>query len=130
MSIIEETQTETRTIKIEEDETALKSRILKRAAKILEQIGWCQHGFYNGDENSLISNKAFMQAHSYCMLGAIYRAEIELGIWRGEKKSLLWPDIIKQEWICAEWNDEPERTKDEVIARLLWIANKYEIKSL
>lgn len=91
----------------------------KRAVQIVEERGWCQHGYTAPDG-------------AVCLAGAVF---VAFGV---DPESDYWPDsavdalaevadLIDPELsecytepveLIGFWNDQPVRTKDEVIALL------------
>ena len=89
----------------------------ERAATLIEQRGWCQGAYANGD--------------GFCLAGAVFMAfgiEADLDAWTGEAEDAIdavagwlnpeWDDDRESVEVLADWNDNPERTRDEVIALL------------
>ena len=87
------------------DET---SKVLLRAAEILEAGGHCK--------GSAESNGA------HCLSGAISAAALERrddwGLYEGHKKAIARLRPLIPHWCPVLWNDAPERTKNEVVAKL------------
>lgn len=74
-----------------------------KAWELLEQKGWCQG--------------AFVSNGRHCAMGAlreVYPDDLELWKAQGKMLSALEPSYSSVTW----WNDRPERTKEEVIAKL------------
>jgi hypothetical protein len=75
-------------------------RILLGAAEIIEQRGWCQGDFQDGNGR-------------VCMLGAISISSVSSPM--GEAGNAIVLLGLKS---VTQWNDTPGRTKEEVVARL------------
>ena len=85
------------------------SRILLRAAAILEEHGHCKGRAQHGD--------------SHCLSGAITVASFEFGHWglyHGHAAAMR--RVVRFLDDPIRWNDAPERTKDEVVAKLRAVA--------
>jgi len=94
--------------------------ILRQAAAVLESKGWCQ-GMMHGIGGTC------------CMLGAITTAA-----WAEPHDGHAVRRIAERERACtmvvqllrgraiSEWNDEPGRTKEQVVAKLLEAASLVE----
>ena len=98
--------------------------ILNAAADLIERTGWTQ-GFSALDsygDSCYISSPA---ATCYCAYGAVIKSHADLGGGRG----LLGPafDIFRANAQTTDgvidWNDQPGRTKEEVIAALRGASN-------
>lgn len=93
--------------------TGLQQRILLRAAELLEHDGWCQ-GYLRDDFGRM------------CASGAIGAAIEEMCPVDGDPDT--WEDVACRvarhvgARMLTAWNDESERTKDEVIAALRQVA--------
>lgn len=97
--------------------------VLLRAAEIIEQ-GWCRGSYATTESGEKVSvrNK---DATSWCAIGALYKAESELG-WDvmmpgrkyGDRACHRLSDHLfgngHIEWMISEWNDNPTRTAAEV----------------
>lgn len=79
--------------------------VLRRAADLLEEFGWCQ-----GDYGS-------KEAGAFCAVGACRQASSDLN-FRRDEYGLMWPESALELDNVPPWNDDPARTKEEVIARL------------
>ena len=117
MSVIEAPQ------EIQAPRTVTESDVLVRAADLLEEFDWFQGNYCpacTGEEGE----GSIFRAERFCALGAMIRAEKDLGVYTGfdtgsfhasTMKSLA--RVIGTEFI-AGWNDHPGRTKEEVVAKL------------
>ncbi|SRR5260221_8812689 len=77
-----------------------------KAIKVLERKGWCQGILINPQGE-------------VCMAGAIQVATHQSLELQGHALNLLHENLGS---MISKWNDAPERTKDEVIAKLKEIA--------
>lgn len=93
-----------------------ESEVLNKAADLIEKYGWIQ--------GSLGWRHA-----GFCALGGIYQATSDLGpipclvsnaLVSGTKAQLRETIGLSD---IAEWNDDPLRTKEEVVAKLREAAN-------
>lgn len=92
------------------------SEVLETAADIIEKEGWIQNGF----------------GHSrlgYCAVGAIARAEgFDFPTFAFEEPSeKALRSYLGVEWVPS-WNDDPARTKQEVLDALRGAAKQERIK--
>ena len=88
------------------------SRLLLKAADLIEEHGWCQVSAV--DERGRI-----------CMLQAMGRAEVELFGPDGSRSvSLVSDEKIADAvgWPIYRWNDAAGRTQEEVVAKLRAVA--------
>jgi hypothetical protein len=79
--------------------------ILLRAAWYAEEFDHCKGQYVERDGR--------WQPVAFCLWGAIMQAEKDFGIEPGVGCAELYPDLPS-----ACWNDAPERTKAEVVAKL------------
>jgi hypothetical protein len=92
------------------------SKVLLRAAELLEQRGHCK--------GAAVSDGA------YCLSGAISIAALDnkrfgsWGLWHGHDAAMKRVRKALQDPIA--WNDAPERTADEVVAKLRAVALRGE----
>jgi hypothetical protein len=109
------------TIEIEQQvetrpEVTIRER-LHRAADLIEEFGWCQ-GHYRVCEFGHTDCR-FHSPEAFCVYGAYRQSGADLGSGRGGWEELsagLWrSDYIRN---VACWNDQPGRTKAEVVAAL------------
>ena len=81
--------------------------VLLKAAEIIEERGWCQNALSNGT--------------GFCAVGALGMASRERGgqgfteAWARLEANVLGLNV-------ADWNDNPFRTKEEVVAKLRAVA--------
>jgi hypothetical protein len=89
--------------------------VLHRAADLLEEFGWCQGQLFSRGRRA------------YCVIGATARAAHDLGYegdWTGGYgfvRDRVGADLLRAVsggWFSGDWNDEPDRTKAEVVAKL------------
>lgn len=83
------------------------AKALSSAADLIEEWGWCQGRFENESGN-------------LCAVGAIWTTRV-----RGTDHfdvEYTFKDALGMS--VAEWNDAPERTQDEVVAKLREVALK------
>lgn len=95
--------------------------VLNRAADLLEEFGWCQQAEarnYKGVGGDALDP----DVARFCIYGALRRAGIDLGAPR----YFGWDcwDAMGLEGAPGPWNDEPGRTKAEVVAALRSAAEK------
>lgn len=131
MSIIEREVTEPKVIKIEQ-EPPIRAKILRRAASILEEVGWVRGDFALDEKGYRIDpddvKKFCCQAVGYCGWGAIYRAEIELTEWQGTTKSIFdTTDSEAERFFSADWNDNIADNAKQVIELLNQRATEVEL---
>jgi hypothetical protein len=88
------------------------SDILHRAADLLEEFGWCQ-GVEAKDQDGFSCNPFRGSVAQLCMGGAVRRARFEFGGVSELDNPYDWHEAID-----PNWNDQPGRTKAEVVARL------------
>lgn len=102
------------------------SDVLTRAADLLEEFGWRQHGLFN--PGSFPSDESCRDATQFCAVGAIVRARRDLGLPASDWSytdpnghynlaNRCFGEHIEG-WTLAAWNDAPGRTKEEVVAKL------------
>jgi hypothetical protein len=80
--------------------------VLLRAADLLEEFGWCQGEFGSKEDGS------------FCLYGAVDTAHSDLTGKPGWAPREFGIFLHKRLGGCASWNDDPGRTKAEVVARL------------
>lgn len=84
-----------------------------KPSQLLREKGWCQY-IYAEDAKGTAVNCREMSAMSFCMIGAIgaiYHDTTTVREIRDKLDKYLGHPH-------ASWNDDPSRTKDEVIAAL------------
>jgi hypothetical protein len=92
-------------------QTVTTADVLNRAADLLEEFGWRQESTGSRQDGSM------------CAVGAIYEASEDFGFPAFSETARQacaidgFPDELEM-WPLAVWNDEPGRTKAEVVARL------------
>jgi hypothetical protein len=97
---------------LEQDTTEAENvrRLLLRAAEILDVGGHCKGQAVDGD--------------AHCLSGAVSTAALETGdswdLWHGYEACIK--RIHKHLEYPVQWNDAPERTKEEVVAKLRAVA--------
>jgi hypothetical protein len=103
-----------------EEKTVTKADVLHRAADLLEEFGWCRSvsaRTATGEGTSVCAQDAVQ----FCMLGAVHRAALDLGLdWPRPKGWKDWPPYKARDYLGLGWtfNDDPGRTKAEVVAKL------------
>lgn len=87
------------------------SEVLECAAKLLEEKGWIQHSYRDDNNQHCVVGAVAVCKESFMANGSIlgYPAS---NILRANE----FPVINGS---CSAWNDDPSRTKEEVIAALL-----------
>lgn len=89
---------------------------LVEARKLIDEKGWTQGAMFRSSTGVKLSFLKKEQTASYCMVGALraqYRPDPSI---YGQVQELLH-DVIGEEWASLEsWNDQPGRTKEEVLA--------------
>ena len=105
MSVIERERTEVVAPQVTEAD------LLLHAADLLEEFGWCQ-GHIGSKELGY-----------FCAVGALIAAGNDLGVTfldfvRPVIESFGRPERDVDQWPLATWNDEPDRTKSEVVTKL------------
>lgn len=98
--------------------------VLTRAADLLEEFGWCKFRPAE-DDCGKPTHVMASTARGFCLLGAICRAEIEYGSrksYGGDWDRFPLGDVAHR-WrpiigVADFWNDDPGRTKAEVVAKL------------
>lgn len=99
-----------------------------RAAALLQQ-GWCQ-GAMARNAQHLNTRYSSPHATSWCLNGAIMRAEYELGsstedipaILRSKLPPAPYTFMFAIKWPIPYYNDAPERTQAEVVQMMLDVA--------
>ena len=104
-------------------------RILLEAADLLETVGWCQGSVAvdaEGEEVDVSDDRA----RAYCASGALRRALLDVeGVLDGEYLAIsnpVWRRLMGFLPRTADntipslpaWNDDPERTAEEVISTM------------
>jgi hypothetical protein len=99
------------------------SRLLMRAADVIERDGWCQNNVLTEDGRVCLvgaihtaNNKRFGRANDYCDPWDENSREALVRMDR------VLPKVADGIGACAVWNDTPGRTKDEVVAKLRAVA--------
>lgn len=109
MSIIERERAE------EVTREATEADVLERAADLIEETGWCQFSYRGSGSLDIIPKRRFELAEEYCVTGAIFQAAYDAGTGAIPARDVL-SDFLGQG--ATSWNDAPERTKAEVVAKL------------
>lgn len=87
------------------------SEFLRRAADVLEEDGWCQGRGTDGQGR-------------HCAVGAMCSVAVD----HGQATSVhLLPLRARLEGPLSDWNDEPGRTKEEVLALFRNTADELEV---
>lgn len=109
MSIVERERVETEVV----TPPVTTKDVLHRAADLLEEFGWCQGNSALAEDGEAVFSQNFetdkRRRVAFCHNGAIKQAKIDLG-FHGQTG---WGDDA-----AFRWNDEPGRTKAEVVTRL------------
>jgi|688.fasta_scaffold598302_3 hypothetical protein len=84
-----------------------------KAWKLLEATGWCQQEFARDKQSDIVDYRS-EEACQFCILGAINRVYLDT------KHHSILDNHLLQKGIhdVVEWNDNPMRTKEEVIELL------------
>lgn len=89
--------------------------VLRRAADLLEEFGWCQGAL--GMPHNHCSDRG-----AYCFAGGIAGAARDLGFADGSTSYLLAAHVLGVDMAAITdavgWNDAPGRTMQEVVQRL------------
>lgn len=127
---IEEIITET----LDETQETLIPKILRRASEIIRTIGWTQHTLGRNENGEEIDfDIDYEKANSYCMWGAVYRAEKEIRgsnittIGNSTGTNLTWFNAGWHSFLSANWNDSEDRKVEEVVVKLDELADSYEL---
>ena len=99
--------------------------ILRRAADIISERGWCQGKFargYGGKEIDWMSPHAC----SFCAVGAIYRAICDYsfmdsangGVYADKVSQTLYRHLGGAGITVAEWNDDKGQTAENVVSKM------------
>lgn len=83
----------------------LTLQALQDGRKRIETVGWCQGSYKR-------YNPLTGQAVSFCMVGSIFESRLSLVASDGAISLLS----LAVDGPVAAWNDEPSRTKEEVLA--------------
>jgi len=91
------------------------SKLLLKAADLIEELGWCQHALSDA-KGRLSMSGALMVAH-YGVTKKVSDEDHEATIQAAWRK-------LRRNFYCAvpTWNDVPYRTKEEVVAKLRAVA--------
>lgn len=84
-----------------------------KAAEVIEERGWCQRAFQQRD-----GSVCLIGALSVVLTGAATADSAALKPYRDTVASLGFMTDIGGFMSAVAWNDAPERTKEEVLARL------------
>ena len=94
------------------------SKLLLRAASLIERDGWCQ--------NTLTSPDGRM-----CLIGAVHYANVGRKIYQDAEDGVVWTDLSTEAITRVDralkmsahlWNDDAGRTKEEVVSKLRAVA--------
>lgn len=112
------------------------SDVLEVAADLIS-AGWCQDSFAENAEGDQRDPNPFVRPARFCALGAIWQAEIDLGVQvhspyessKGDHYYKGHPGVFLAEAICEpnplrsesldcipRWNDDPDREPGEILA--------------
>lgn len=101
-------------------------RVLRLAAALIERDGWCQ-GTYIAMDGRCCAVGALVQAGGGVIDPDIYDAgPVEMARIRGAFDAVT--KFIGRTWVTdlVDWNDEPDRTAEEVLAALRGAADGLE----
>ena len=88
------------------------SESLAQALSKIESKGWCQ-GHYAEDERGSDTDPGSDKAVKFCSLGAV----LSLSPYHTSMIAIrYYLELATERSSIASWNDEPERTKEEVVA--------------
>jgi hypothetical protein len=97
--------------------------LLLKAADLIETKGWCQHTYaQNNHNNSVMLDDE--SATRWCVLGALMRCDRLYSTRVDHARDALAEYLSNTEMSIAAWNDNPLRTKAEVVAALLGAAQE------
>ena len=97
--------------------------VLVRAADLLTEFGWCQYANAR-TANGLSTWYENSEAVSFCLYGAAHRAAADLGLPAMAANPILAEALGGSPVELVSWNNAPERTSQEVVARLREAAEK------
>jgi hypothetical protein len=106
--------------------TDRRAAIYREAAEVLRKDGWTQHTGLNYAGNRCLTNATTMVALKRGI------NSIDLGFCGFDQANIFLPLImaLREQWAwngpLTGWNDQPERTADEVITLLEQTAEKLE----
>lgn len=84
-----------------------------KAWELLETSGWCQGAEARSFGGKAVSAEANVAA-SFCLVGAVIHTYGE----RAARPIIVKLWSVVRTFSPAEWNDDPSRTKEEVVALL------------
>ena len=104
------------------EEKAELAEVYERAAEYLEEYGWCQASTFDDFDGGM------GQGNPSCFAIAISEANANVSV----ERHLAWKfaavtlelDTYDPFGVVVQWNDDPDRTADEVINTLHALANK------
>lgn len=103
--------------------------VLERAADLLEEFEHAK-GFYAKDLNGWHTTPCASNVTSFCISGAVARALVDLGIGEGDDGKYGFRFLFSRGVFdpvsesAVRWNDMPDRTRGEVVARLRGAAQR------
>ena len=96
------------------------AELTDRAAEVIER-GWNQGWFAVDKDGNKVSARS-KDACKWCVLGAVEKAADELGLKNGDWMKIVgrvqWAAGIDEYGSLCRWNDDPNRTQEEVAAML------------
>lgn len=101
------------------------AKILRRAAEIFENNGWCQDAWAKARNGRKVKVK-HPGACKFCAMGGIEKASLDLKLhsFRSKANEAVIEDIP---WCgLASWNDHSNRTAEEVIAQFRATADRLD----
>jgi hypothetical protein len=96
-------------------------RVLLDAADLIEARGWCQE-FYACDFSGAKCRPTSADAACFCALGAIHHVEGAQAGPEWTDAEIAWGEALGSLSNAIDWNDAPERTAGEVVAKLREVA--------
>ena len=103
------------------------SETLDKAADHIVEHGWHQ-GFYWPTVGHALGEPEYVEGDPCCALGALSVVE-GVNVYAGLTMAMgfLGQHLGMNAMSIADWNDTPERTKDEVLAALRGAAKRAEV---
>jgi hypothetical protein len=95
--------------------------VLTAARWMIENVGWCQGSYYISKDEVGCFNPSFEMGNAsnvscMCASGAVYLVEATKEL-QNQSLDFLWGTIgVGTEVSVPDWNDQPKRTKEQVLA--------------
>lgn len=107
--------------------TDTEPEVLRRAADLIEEHGWCQESSYVTPNGSTFEYKADWEPGcSMCTLGALQLAT-DQDVTRLMAEKALMRDVYEDRYgPISLWNDYPDQTAEAVVAQLRATADRLE----